>query len=308
MEPIDINAPTTPKITPDLAKSPTGPLRVDNYVSNEKTHLQPVRTFSTDLANAVREKGGSIARIAIAEDEKNRREKEETSISSRKNILFTSIGIILFATAVGAIIWSYLYTKQASVVAPVQQTAPSSIVYTENNQTIDATGMDAPAIVSTINAIVTAPNIQSGTMKNIVITQSSVRIPGSQFLTAIGAIHAPDDFLRSLAPEYMLGTYLYNQDSLFLVIRGTAHDFLLSGMISWEPFLLKDLAPLFAIDTATNPSILNAKWNDTFIENRNARAIVDANNKPILFYSFLDQNTILFATDPKALTAVVARF
>lgn len=294
--------PTTPKMTPHSLR--------DNYLSETKTRLQPVRTFSSDMANAVREKGGSVVRIAIAEEEKNRKEKEENSISSRKNILFTSIGMILFAGAIGALIWTYVYNKQASTVAPITQPAPSSIVYTENSQTIDTMGMSIPDIVSSIQTIVKAPNIQSGTIKNIVITQGlGNRIPASQFLSAIGGAHAPADFLRSLAPEYMIGTYLYTQDSLFLIVRGTAHDFLLSGMLTWEPFLLKDLAPLFAIDTTgTNAGLVNTKWSDVFIENRDARAVVDANNKPILFYSYLDQNTIVFATDPKALTAVVQRF
>lgn len=302
-EVVDINTPApteTPKITPHVEK--------DVYIAKHKAHIQPVRTFSSDLAQAVREKGGSVVRIAIAEDEKHRREFQENSITSRKNITFMTIGTILVLVAVIGLVWTYVYKKNASTVhLQIAPTAPSSIAFSESNQTIDATNMPPNDLLTVLHTIVSAPNIQSGTVKNIVIDQNAARIPASQFITAIGANHAGPDFLRSLSNEYMLGVYLYNQSNLFLILRGTAHDFLLSGMLSWEPYLLQDLAPLFSIDTGAHAKALDAKWNSVVILNHDARAVLDANNKPLLFYSFLDENTIFIGTDPNTLTTVVQR-
>ncbi len=302
-EPIDINAPIPtpmPAITPHAEK--------DAHIAKYNSHIQPVRTFNSDLADAVREKGGSVVRIAIAENEKQQREYQEVSITSRKNMIFTIAGILIVAACIAGLVWTYSYKKSASIITPVTPAAPSSIVFSENSQTIDTSTMQSSDLITAINAIVAAPNIQSGTIKNIVIAQGTTRSPSSQFLTTIGATHAPADFLRSLSPEYMLGTYLYNQDSLFLIIRGTAHDFLLSGMLAWEPYILSDLAPLYAVDvTGANAKALDAKWSDTVIENHDARAVLDANKKPILFYSFLNENEIFISTDPKTLTAVVGR-
>lgn len=290
------------KITPHTEK--------EEYVSGGKSQLPPVRTFSSDLAEAIREKGGSMVRIAIAEEEKRHREEAEVSITSRKNIIFTSVGTILVALAIIGLVWAYAYKKNASVVSlPVTPAAPSSIIFTETNQTVTINGMSAPQITGAIQSIVTAPNIQSGTMKNIIIVKDGIRIPAAEFIPAIGATEAPAEYLRSLSKEYMIGTYLYDNDNLFLILRGTAHDFLLSGMLTWEPYLLGDLSPLFGIDTTgDNAKLLNQPWKDVFVENRNARAVVDQNKKSVLFYTFLDPDTILIAADAKTLSAVVQRY
>ena len=51
-------------------------------------------------------------------------------------------------------------------------------------------------------------------------------------------------------------------------------------------------------------------FSDMVIENRDTRMLkLDANGKPMFsFYSFLDDDTIIFATDPKTLTEVVRRY
>ena len=72
--------------------------------------------------------------------------------------------------------------------------------------------------------------------------------------------------------------------------------------------MLSDLAPLFGIDvTGANAPLLNAPFADTLIENRTTRALSDSNNKPVLFYSFLDDDTIFISTDGATLTEAVRR-
>ena len=106
----------------------------------------------------------------------------------------------------------------------------------------------------------------------------------------------------------MLGIYSYVQPNLFIIFRGTQHDFLLTGMLQWEPYMTGDLAPLFGIDTSGNSaSLLNTPYTETMIENHDTRAIIDVNKKPVLFYSFLDENTIIITNDAKTLTEAVRR-
>ena len=55
-----------------------------DYGSAERSHIAPVRTFNSDLAEAVREHRGSVVRVAIAEEEAHRREYEEASIKIQR--------------------------------------------------------------------------------------------------------------------------------------------------------------------------------------------------------------------------------
>lgn len=279
-----------------------------------KTHVAPVRSFSSDLANAIREKGGSVVRIAIAEEEKHQREFQENSATSRKNIVFIIATTLIVLGALGSIIWVYKYKKAEDV--PIVQTGPvlpTSIINAEDAQVIPVSGVKPQDIVLSINAIVTNPNIESGTIKNIIIADgtgsSAIRLPANQFLNSLG-MHAPDEFLRSLSKEYMLGTYLYDEGHLFLILKGTAHDFLLSGMIAWEQKLFRDMVPLFNIDTTslTVAQLQTMPFNDMVIENHDVRAVVDAGGTPLFFYTFLDQNTIFMGTDSKTLVEAVRRF
>ena len=311
MEPL--NQQTQPPIENPVPPAAPTPEPVQEYAREHKGHVVSARSFSSDLANAIREKGGSVVRIAIAEEEKNRREFQENSATSRKNIFFIVATIIIIVGAIGAVVFVYLQKKAASVVVPVTTVLPTAIVTAEDSQTIDLSGMQRSEAYAAIGAVVTTPNIQPGTIKNIVIMNSvggmTTRISGSQLISTLG-MQAPDLLLRSLSKEYMLGVYVRDSSNLFFILKGTAHDFLLSGILAWEPKLFNDMVPLFSIDTSsfTKAQLQSLPFVDTVIENRDARAVLDANKKPILFYSFLDPDTIIIATDPKTLTEVVRRY
>lgn len=291
------------------------PIMDDNYTSSHNGHIAPIRTFSSDLAEAVREHGGSVVRVAIEEEEKHKQEVEDMSIRSRSNMVFVVGGI---AVVIGAIIFFFfIYSqKQTATVAPTvsQPTTPTSLITSENADVISITGIQTQDLITQIQQDVTNPKIQSGQVDNIILSKDgtvnpNTRLPASAFLSMIGT-HAPTSFLRSLLPDYMIGSVFSDHGSLFLVIHGTAHDYLLSGMLSWEPYLFNDMKTLFTLDQSsfTAAQLESLPFQDTLIENREARAVLDANQKPLFYYTFLDTNTVLFAKDTTILTEVVSRF
>mgnify|MGYP000039924032 CR=1 FL=1 len=206
-----------------------------DYNPAHKNHVSPVRSYSTDLANAIREKGGSVVRIAIAEDEKHKREIEESSATSRKNLFFIGATVVIIVAGLAAIAIAYKHKKDAAVVAPTSNTLPDAIVSTEGFQQIDFTGMQLVESYAAINAIANKPGIEDGTIKNIVITKSmggiTSRMSANQLISGLG-MHAPGELLLALNKEYMMGVYARNGGHLFLILRGSAHDFLLSGMLA----------------------------------------------------------------------------
>lgn len=285
----------------------------ESYDPEHKIHTAPIRTFSSDMAQAVRERGGSVVRIAIAEDEKRRAEMQESSIRTKKNMTFTIGGALLVLAAVGVLVYSY-QSRQAPVVqVPAAPALPASLIRSEDVQVINASGMQNSDIIAAIQAIVANPGIQAGNVKNIILGQGTGAtrsiVPLSQFFSVLN-MSTPPELLRALLPDYMIGTYLYDKGSLFLIIHGTAHDYLLTGMLAWEPNLFDDMKALFAIDTSSisKAQLQHMVFSDAVISNRDARAVLDADKKPLLYYSFLDQNTIIIATDSKTLGEAVRRF
>lgn len=276
-------------------------------------HALPLRTLSSDLAEAVRVQQGSAIKIAIAEDERRAAERDAASPTSKSNLSFILAGSIMILLAAGGVGFALWYKAQESAAIPVD-TAPvaTSIVRTEATDTIDITGKTNTEIVRAFRTMVANPGIRIGTMKNVLITTSPqgstpIRVPANQFLTTLGT-HTTPVFLRSLAQDYMLGMYMYDKTHGYMILSGTARDYLLSGMIAWEPYLLQDLAPLLGVDTSgENAVLLNAPLADTLIENRTTRAVIGVDNKPVFFYSFLNDSTIFIGTDGRTLAEAVRR-
>ena len=276
-------------------------------------HAVPLRTLSSDLAEAVREQQGSAIKIAIAEDERRARDREASSPTSKRNLSLLVGGALCILAAIGAVSGVLWYrAKQAAAVPVMPTSVAASIVRSDATGTMDITGQTGSEIANQFRGIVANPGIPIGAVKDVEVTEGSngaapTRVPANLFLAAIGA-HVTPEFSRALSQDYMLGMYSYDHTNPFLVLTGTAHDYLLSGMLAWEPYMLQDLAPLFGIDTTgTNTSLLSASFADTLIENRSTRAINDASGKPVLFYTFLDDDTIFIAADGQTLTEAVRR-
>ena len=301
-----------PRAAPSIGQPtvPTAP--AVEYGTSHKGHLAPIRTFTSDLADAVREKGGSVVRVAIAEEEKHRKEYEEASITSTKNIIFTVLGILIVAGAIGFVGWTYYHKKTAATPDPTSSQTPTpALITNEHDESINTTGMQVPEMILAIQNIQNNPKIETGQVQNIILTEGLGAHMTTQRFLKLLSTHVPQTFSQALLPDFMVGTYRYNNyDDLFVIMHGTAHDYLLAGMLEWEPYLFNDMTPLFDIDTSgfTKAELQSVGFQDAVIANRDARAAVDANKKPLFFYSFLDTNTIVFATNPKTLAEVVRRF
>ncbi len=310
-EPDQIPLQEVPNIDGRPTVTPAGTMGGFTPHPDHPDHALAMRTFSSDLAQALKDQNGSAVKIAIAEDEKRRQGVVDASPTSKKNMTFIIIGsaaIVIAGVAIGITLW---YKNKNAPVAPAQVPDVPAIVKTEEAGALDLTGMQRNEIVPAIRAIVAAPNIRVGTMKNIVLTKTSgatvSRIGSAEFLSSIDS-HAPADFTRALEKNFELGVYVYDHTNLFLVLRGTAHDYVLTGMLDWEPYMLSDLAGLFGIATdGANASLFSNTFQSVIIQNRDSRALVDMSKNPVLFYSFLDPDTVIITTDPKTLTEAIRR-
>ena len=308
MPTVDILAPMPSAAVPEAPTPAAAPIST----AAPHYHAIPLRTLSTDMAEAVREGQGSIIKIAIAEEERLAAEKENASPRSKKNVFYIAAGATLMTVAlVGAGVALWYKVKSDRTVAVVTTPVAASIVESEATDSISITGKTSNEIANNFQQIVADPANSAGTIKNVLVTEGSgtgeARVPANQFLSALGA-HVTTDFSKALSQDYMLGMYTYDKTNPFLMLTGVAHDSLLTGMTAWEPYMLQNLAPLLGIDmTGAAQNYVNAPFADTLIENHATRAIVDSTGKPIIFYSFLDPDDIFIGTDPGTLAEAVLR-
>ncbi len=290
-----------------LAKTEENPIQ-----PNLAKHAQPLRTLSSDMAESMRQNQGKAVKAAIQEEERREEEKENLSPASTKNLTYIISGVVISIVAIGIIVYalSKVTTETPTVVVTPVPVA-RAIIRSDATKTVPIGGLRDDQIAQEVRKIATAAN-RFGTITEIVITDvvgtTSKRLPATVFLSAIDA-HTAKSFIQSISPEFMFGVYTHEKSEVFLSIKSTSRDSLVTGMKSWEAFLLDDLAPLIGFDTKNDPEdFAHAAFTDTLIENRSTRAIVKKDGTPVLFYAFLDEGTVVITSDTKTFAEIIRRF
>lgn len=287
----------------------------ENKVQPNDKNIKVLRTYTSDMADVIREDEMSVIKIALAEKEKREqadiyKKAEGTNLS--KTLLI--IGGIIFI--ISAIVGSYFISenKKKDMTPPVPTNIDTFISY-ESSGKIDTTNMRFPSELT--DAIVkeqSTPNI----IKTLFIVKNAnglEEILSTKNFLSFLEINTPDTLVRSLSDKYILGKYSKiepstnkNNISTFLVFQTTNYAQSYASMLEWEKILLKDLSPLFGIDiNSSNESLLEKQWDDIIINNKDARVLYEENGKLLLSYLFVDKNHFIITNSMDALKEVTTR-
>jgi hypothetical protein len=119
----------------------------------------------------------------------------------------------------------------------------------------------------------------------------------------VSGTHIPNRLLRSLASDYMIGSYEYDVQSPFIILKNTFFQNAFAGMLEWEGDMGADLSPLIEISdpTVSRAAAGAASFSDGVISNVNVRTLKDVSGKTLLAYAFADKDTIVITTNATAL-------
>lgn len=118
---------------------------------------------------------------------------------------------------------------------------------------------------------------------------------------------APPDFLRALSGEYLYGVYSVGENMPFLIIKVRSYENAFAALLEWEKTMaiLRDFKTLLGVNRFPPPAI--TEFADILIRNRDVRTIYDEEKKPILYYSFVDKETLVFTTDRTTFDEILNR-
>jgi hypothetical protein len=101
---------------------------MEENITNTTEDVPKIRTFQSDIADALKQKQGSVIKIAVAENERKQNERiaEKNAKKSNVGFIFGGIILLLLATGVGFFLWK----KNQSLVyqAPLTTVKTSSLV------------------------------------------------------------------------------------------------------------------------------------------------------------------------------------
>ncbi len=285
---------------------------MDNQEAKSKK-TKVLRTYTTDMAEAIREDEISVIKIALAE--KARREKEEEEKKAKGTGLSRAVfflgGIILLALAV-AIVYFFFFKETEAPPVPVENKIETFLAFDDN------LFLDISEVKDTIelkNSIGEEMENMSGQIKVVFFTQTNEglkEIVPIEKLFSLAKIEAPSSLSRFLSNNYLFGRYdlfsEYGEEAPFFILETTDYNQAYVSMLRWEETMLEDFYLFFEIKLPKGKTPYSyRKWSDLIVRNKDVRVLKDEYGKNLLFYSFVNKNNFVLTTDLGALEEIIDR-
>ena len=289
-----------------------------NALNNTQTPPKPVlprvRTFKGDIADAVKKDNVSAVKIALAENkrrERNQQIEEIVSPTSKNNLIYIITTIVLLLGGLGVVAFFYFTSNNQTNSAP-EATTQSDIIFYENQKDLVITGDSEPEIINDITKE-KSYQIPLGTVEKIAFVSlagtTSLPVSTQNLLNAFGS-RAPDSLVRAFNPNLFFGLHSYDGNNPFLIINVDSFDQAYAGMLKWEPNIQDDIGGLFGVPgtkIASSTPRKNPTWQDRVISNKDTRALIDESGNILLFYSFIDNDTLVFTSNQDTFKEVINR-
>jgi hypothetical protein len=288
----------------------------NNPQPNTQQGLKTLRTYSSDMADAIRENEATVIKIALAEQKRHEREdiyrKAEGSPVSKFLLVLGSIVLVLIA---GGAVYFFMQKKDVANVPVVAPKKIETFIAYDDEVFIDTTKVETKTDIAEILKTESEKKGTPGSIKALFLTTSQngtpAILPLSKLLSLMD-VSAPGSLTRSLDEYYMVGTYTSLADEekphLFFIFQTTDFNQSFAGMLAWEKTILDDLYLEYGVDVSGERSALFEKeFKDIIINNKDARILYDNAGKDILYYIFLDKNTFVITDSQEAIKEINTR-
>jgi hypothetical protein len=293
-----------PVVKPVLPPEPPGPT--------------PLETYSGDFSDRMKETHASAVTVLAAEQDRTQRVTQtEPQESSHKGLPYIIAGgvLLIIAGSAGAY---FAYTHYLSALAPVVL-APSvsAPIFVDDREQVSGTGaVLAQAIEKSVNS-----PLASDTVRLLSLAGATSTVFSALDVSAPFVILRNINTSGSMAGVVNVG----GVQSPFFILSVSSYSGTFSGMLSWEPFMRRDLETLFppypvtvatsstATSTTSVPTSIPTSvsspttFADGVVANHDVRIYRDAVGRSILIYGYWNQTTLVIARDPAAFTEIVQR-
>lgn len=238
--------------------------------------------------------------------------------SSKKAVGLIALSAVFILIGIGSIAGFYILQKEQPEI-PVVRPEDRSIIPAGrvSELTIDA-GRDAfiTSYAAARGRLVDSP----GEITYLKINKSPGTIATTEELLTFIGTGAPGSLIRSFEQEFMLGFLAQESQEPFMLIRLESFENAFAGMLDWEATMNKDIGGFFSPRTLAIESgesegggvaLVNfdadASFSDETYRNKDARVLKNNRGETVLLYSFLDQKTLLIASNEGVLRAIMDR-
>jgi hypothetical protein len=286
---------------------------INNQGAELKIPKKIVRTYSSDLAKSVQEKGGEAYRIARVEQGIKERDAKIEAKKGKSNLIFGLGGLAFIVLAFGALV--YFSSKSNVKLNPEPAPGARPIIFYDKQSQIDITGLDQGKILAAFKKETDESKLGTNEVANIVFAENNLPVSLTKLL-ALLKIVPPKEMTPFLSRDYFVGLFadtgLSTEQSgknwPFIILRTSSYADISPAIILWEDHMLDDLGPILGIDVSGNNNyLLQSKFTNTIVSNKETKAIKDKEGNIVLMYLFLDETDILIARNKNTLDEVLLR-
>jgi hypothetical protein len=265
-----------------------------------------VRTYSSDMAKTVQEKGSDAYRIARVEQATKEREFKAIKKQSLTNTLMGIGGAALIFAALLALLY---FSSKSNVTLNPEPATVRPIIFFDNQGRVDTSSQSYDKILAAFTAEASSANLAAGQVENVDFTGNAGQSINVVKLLNLLKINPPKEMLRYLDSQYFVGIYNDAGSKLpFIILKNNSFADISPIIIGWENTMLDDLAPILGIDVSgANNYLLQKKFEDDIVSNKETRVIKDSAGNIVLMYVFLDEQDILIARNKNTMDEVLLR-
>lgn len=273
-----------------------------------------IRTFSSDMAKAVRENEMTVIKIAMAE--KDRLEQEEILAKSKgtrfSRTMFFVGGIILIGSALfGSYYFANLKKEKEILIVKEKPRIGTFIVY-DNAISIDVSNVNG--LMNLVSAIHSKKQEEKSGSNAIFLSKKTSTggdeiMNKDEFLSILKAT-APLSLTRSMSKEFLFGKYVENSQNIdstaFLIFGINDYNLSYASMLDWEKSIFSDLFILFDIHLSdSDTALFERDWKDVVVNNKDSRVLYGVDGEGILYYSFVNKNTLVITENIEVLKRII---
>ncbi len=295
----------------------------------------PIKTYTSDFSQRMKDTRASTATVLAAEQDAA---PQTPQVIPEKtfhwNIRIVAGAVLLLVGVTGIYI---AYTRYATNFVPITL-APSVLapIFVDDREQIYGTGS---LLLQAIEQSVERP-LPSGAVRLLYVASTT---NADSVFTALH-LSAPDILLRNVNPVGSMtgvvnagggsasGGNVGNGQSPFFILSVLSYSNTFSGMLSWEPFIRRDLEKIFpAYPTGLSTSLVATSivatstpkgaatpvtksipapipvFADEVVANHDVRVFRDAAGRSVLLYGYWNQTTLVIARDAAAFTEILQR-
>lgn len=292
--------------------------------------IKSLRTYQSDIADALGQNNVTMAKIAIAENVKKVEQEVKNTpkteapkaikipevISNRpvenhhvlRNLVYFFLGIIFIGS--GALGAFYFYSKSpiSKIGTPFPQgTRYQGILASNTQKKILLGSLIDKRLEDVLIYEKSQTKLEPGQISELYFTQGTTEEPvliNAETFITLTTTRSPESVRRSLLEKFMFGFHQTSSTTEpYIVLKTDFFQNTFTGMLKWEPDMYDDIKSWFSHEAKAND-----KFEDKVIKNKDVRILRDINGEILILYCFLDKETLLITTNQETLFEIMDRF